>query len=518
MSAELKICIEEAYIMDDMERETTDRTSGPMAAAQEISWEEELNPFIRRICEQYGYFLLMGLIFGLLFAACFYRVNGGIMRPVFVIILYGMTVCSMRRLDVKVKRGSAVYMAGSLLLGLCSLFTASWFFDFFNLIGILILYSVFVLHQRCDIREWGLAEHFSRICMLGIYACGGICYPFSDAGRWARERRKHTGRRLTEYLIGTLIGIPILLVIVWLLGQADMVFGRLVDRINIFRRWDMDAVGVLFFTVIGFFAYFGYLQGSLKHDMNAQVKEVKKRSQSLIIVPCVALTAVYAVFCVIQVLYLFTGGLSLPEGYTYAEYARSGYMQLLLVTAFNFVWVLYCLKHFEESAHLKTVLTLCCGCTFIMIASAAYRMILYIHAYRLTFLRVLVLWSLIVLTVLLAGGVVLIYRRRFPVFRFGLLVVLTAYLLLGFTKPDFWIARYNVSHAEVIEWDDMHFLTNLSLDAAPVAALLEKERMTLDAAQEQERYKRFITDNEERFGGWRNFNISNYLALKACGQ
>ena len=64
----------------------------------------------------------------------------------------------------------------------------------------------------------------------------------------------------------------------------------------------------------------------------------------------------------------------------------------------------------------------------------------------------------------------------------------------------------------------MHFLTNLSLDAAPVAALLEKERMTLDAAQEQERYKRFITDNEERFGGWRNFNISNYLALKACGQ
>ena len=81
-----------------------------------------------------------------------------------------------------------------------------------------------------------------------------------------------------------------------------------------------------FFTVIGFFAYFGYLQGSLKHDMNAQVKEVKKRSQSLIIVPCVALTAVYAVFCVIQVLYLFTGGLSLPEGYTYAEYARSGYI------------------------------------------------------------------------------------------------------------------------------------------------------------------------------------------------
>ena len=79
-------------------------------------------------------------------------------------------------------------------------------------------------------------------------------------------------------------------------------FGRLVDRINIFKRWDMDAVGVLFFTVIGFFAYFGYLQGSLKHDMNAQVKEVKKRSQSLIIVPCVALTAVYAVFCVIQVL------------------------------------------------------------------------------------------------------------------------------------------------------------------------------------------------------------------------
>lgn len=506
--------------MSNMERETTDPAWEPKteAAEQERPGGEYMNPFVRRICEQYGYFLLMGLIFGLLFAACFYRVNGGIMRPVFVTVLYGMTVLSMRRLDVKVKRGSGIYMAGSLLLGLCSLFTASLFFDFFNLIGILILYSIFVLHQRCDIKEWGLSEHFSRICMLGIYACGGICYPFSDAGRWARERRKNTGRRVTEYLIGTLICIPLLLVITWLLGQADMVFGRLVERINIFKRWDMDAVGVLFFTVMGFFAYFGYLQGSLKHDMNAAVKEVKKRNQSLIMVPCVALTAVYAVFCVIQVLYLFSGGLSLPAGYTYAEYARTGYMQLLLVTAFNFIWVLYCLKHYEESPYLKTVLTLCCGCTFIMIASAAYRMMLYIRAYHLTFLRVLVLWSLIVLTILVAGGVVLIYRRRFPVFRFGLLVVLTAYLLLGFIKPDFWIARYNVSHAEVVEWEDMHFLTNLSLDAAPVAALLEKERMTPDAAEEQERYISAVIDNQERIGDFRSFNISRYLALKACGQ
>lgn len=49
---------------------------------------------------------------------------------------------------------------------------------------------------------------------------------------------------------------------------------------------------------------------------------------------------VYALFCAVQVRFLFAGlltdgSIALPDGLTYSEYARSGFFQLLAVTAIN---------------------------------------------------------------------------------------------------------------------------------------------------------------------------------------
>ena len=53
-------------------------------------------------------------------------------------------------------------------------------------------------------------------------------------------------------------------------------------------------------------------------------------------------------------------------------------------------------------------------CTYVMLASAVYRMVLYVQQYQLTFLRILVLWFLAMLFVLMAGVVILIFNRDFP--------------------------------------------------------------------------------------------------------
>lgn len=44
----------------------------------------------------------------------------------------------------------------------------------------------------------------------------------------------------------------------------------------------------------------------------------------------VLVAVLYVVFCGIQIIYLFGGGGELPEGVTYAEYARQGF--------FSFFW------------------------------------------------------------------------------------------------------------------------------------------------------------------------------------
>lgn len=106
------------------------------------------------------------------------------------------------------------------------------------------------------------------------------------------------------------------------------------------------------------------------------------------------LTLLYLVFSGIQILGLFLGKLSLPEGYTYASYAREGFFQLLAIAILNLILVLACLEYFRESKILKGILTVMSICTFIMILSSAMRMILYIRTYQFTFLRILYLGAI----------------------------------------------------------------------------------------------------------------------------
>lgn len=55
------------------------------------------------------------------------------------------------------------------------------------------------------------------------------------------------------------------------------------------------------------------------------------------------------------------------------------------------------------------------------------------------------LWSLAVIFLLLTGIVVSIYKEKFPLFRFSMVVVTVCYLLLSFGHPDYWIARCNTA-------------------------------------------------------------------------
>ena len=103
------------------------------------------------------------------------------------------------------------------------------------------------------------------------------------------------------------------------------------------------------------------------------------------------LTLLYLLFSGIQIGGLFLNKLQLPEDYTYAMYAREGFFQLLAVGFINLVIVLVCMGYFRESKLLKAVLTIMSLCTFVMIASSAMRMLIYIYYYYMTFDRLLVL-------------------------------------------------------------------------------------------------------------------------------
>ena len=171
---------------------------------------------------------------------------------------------------------------------------------------------------------------------------------------------------------------------------------------------------------------------------------------------CGLLTALYAVFAIIQILSPFLGKQMLPAGYSYSEYARQGFFQLLFVAAVNLVIVLVCNRAFAESRVLRTILTIMCGCTYVMIASSAVRMLMYIRAYHLTYLRVLVLFALLVLIALFAGTIIYLYKNTFPLMKYMIFVCGGLYIAFAFSHPDTYVMRYNLACArgEVQMWLD----------------------------------------------------------------
>lgn len=100
-------------------------------------------------------------------------------------------------------------------------------------------------------------------------------------------------------------------------------------------------------------------------------------------------------FIAIQFSYLF-GSLTdgLPRDFTFAQYARKGFFELVAVTLINLVLLtgnMYFVKASGKKLDraVKILNTILVMSTFIMLLSAHFRMSLYEDAYGFTYLRVL---------------------------------------------------------------------------------------------------------------------------------
>ena len=346
-------------------------------------------------------------------------------------------------------------------------------------------------------------------------------------------------------IVGVLIALPLVAIVLLLLGSADAVFRNVLNSMMV--EVDLsDGVSIGFIVVCMFLECYIVTAHLCKHPFQDEVKEKKKWTPVIGIVVNGMLSIIYVLFCAIQILYLFGQEMELPEGYTYAEYAREGFFELLTVGILNFIIVLVTMSLFKNSKLLKGILTVMCFCTFIMIASSAVRMIMYIRYYYMTFTRILVLWTLLVLFLLFAGVIVSIYHEKLNLFHYCTVVVTILYITLSFAHPDYIIAKINISALYQNENQnngfflgegsvDMSYLTRLSADAVPVIAPVIAEQYGTDA-KIVETWKRRLAhmglgynvfrDGREKFDAkgpvtrlkaedFRTFNLSRYFADKA---
>lgn len=411
-------------------------------------------------------FGLGSLLYSAFYAFCLYRNASGITYPFFVVGTLCYFFFCMQKLGVPYKKDSVFYLISVTLLGISNCLTSSLPLLWLNKCGIFLLSITLMLHTVYNDKPWNLPTYFSAIFRtIGVSLCC-LFRPFGDMVCYfdAKKQEKSTKKSyFLPVLIGLAIAVPLLFVMTILLASADRVFDHLLVSItDFFNIPTLIEFGAL--MVIVFFCSYAAIAAFCKQSAIKENAGERTLFDPIIAIVVTGLLSIpYLLFVIIQIFYLFLGSMTLPAGYTYAQYAREGFFQLLAVCIINLDIVLICLHLFRESKVLKAILLILSGCTFIMILSSALRMILYIDTYALTFLRVFVLWSLAVIFLLMAGVTAFIFYKRFPLFRYGIAIVTVCYLVLSFSRLDYFIARYNL-----VNGADYDYLSRLSADAAPV--------------------------------------------------
>lgn len=499
----------------------------------ELFLRREESPVLSKVRQKFGLFGGISLLFGIIFAILFYKTGVGLNICLFTLFMITILIIVMNKLALTIKKGTVVYYAGAALLGLSTMLTASEILKFMNVIGIMLLLDLSLLHQCYEVKEWDFMKHFLKMIGLAFQSIGMVWMPFVDCLNRMKQIKIFRNDKARNIFLGIIISIPFLWVVTALLASADLMFGSLTGDIFDFI-FSMDILPIVFMITFGFFACYCILCAAVSKVGKEESRTLKKAEATIAVTLMSILTLLYIFFSGIQIVFLFAKGLFiLPEGYTYAEYARRGFFELLAVTIINVVLMLLCRALFTESKLLRLMITGMSICTYIMIASATYRMLLYIGAYHLTFLRVFVLLSLFIIAMVLTGVIISGYQPNFPLFHYCVAVITICYIIFSFSEPDYFIADYLINQKQILDREDVTFLTyELSLDAAPkvLPILSNKSRYTLEESvqnkYDQESYlnnnnnttydlvvyydQRIISAKDRM--EFRDFDYSNYLA------
>lgn len=476
-----------------------------------------------RIGVEFKYFSILSLCFGLLFMFSFYDFDenfNGILYPIFVIALFVFTKIAFKKINIPIKKGSYLYAIVAILLGISSFATMNFFIVFFNTIGIIILYGLFILKNYSN-SIFGLMSFVSHLFGLLFRSIGNILLPFRHLIAYHKPKKINKSKAI-QVVQGIVLGIIFLCIVIPLLTSSDLIFANIMGKIipNFYVPFIDEWISYIILTMFGSFLFYGLLCTVSEKMESFKSKEKEKLEPISTLIMTWFVTVVYVLFCIIQIIYLIGGNFfELPGGITYAEYARRGFFQLVAVVTLNLILVLLSVSKVKEHKYLDLSLNIISGCTFIMIASATYRMILYVHAYHFTFLRILVLWFLVVLTICMIGNVYYIYHKNFSIYRYIFLTSLFCYVIFAFMRPDFIVAKYNINHMEQIQIQDLDYLMSLSEDAAPAIADIKKEQIgngiidSIDYVTAEGLINNyFYSYTNSHKNSMRKFNISRYIA------
>jgi hypothetical protein len=299
----------------------------------------------------------------------------------------------------------------------------------------------------------------------------------------AGVRRRGAGPDGVRIAATVAVSVALLVVFGSLFASADAAFADLLSR----AVPDMDGATVarwvfVFVVTGGILTGAAYLRAA-PPDLSGLDGPGRRRVARLEwAVPLSLLVLLFGLFVAVQLTVLFGGSRHVldTDGLTYAQYARGGFWQLLVVTGLTLLVLAGAARWAPRDTGadrvlIRVVLGALAALTLVVVASALHRMDVYADTYGLTRLRLLVaaceVWLGVVFVLVLAAGI----RLRagwLP----GTAVAAAVLALLGLAvaNPDGLIAERNVARFQETGRIDTAYLANLSPDAVPALERLDR--------------------------------------------
>jgi hypothetical protein len=351
-----------------------------------------------------------------------------------------------------------------------------------------------------------------------------------------KESDQQGWKRIAPYLRGILIALPVITVLAALLGEADPIFSTWLEDLIELLRLEKLPEYILRLVLIGFWTMLA--AGGLLYAL------VKSQEEKLVgtdqpwpprflgstetIIVMGAINILYFSFVTIQFRYFFGGEKNINlDGYTYAEYARRGFGELLVVAFFT-LFIIMVLSSItkRESKGSRTTFSVLTGAMTafigVILISSLQRLTLYEAAYGFSRLRTYSHLCILWIGALFLAILILEITQKHRYFTLASLAAVAGFVLtMNLVNVDALITRRNIQRLEVEEAAlDTYFLHTLSLDAIPV--LIEKWDDPALSNLEKEEIAAILACRvftlEEQDQKWQSFTLPTYRAQKALSE
>lgn len=464
-------------------------------------------------------------ILGLIFNYFFYRSLLGISVLLYIcFILIGLLILSL--IYKKKLNKSIIFITVPLLFFSTMVFIrSSAMLTFLNIImSLYLLLMVANLDTNQKIQNYLLIDYL-KIFLLPFRFVENLINFTSDINAlWGKTKKQIFFHSIIR---GILITVPILVIFLILFSSADLVFRKyLLDLININAETIYRSTIVVIITLI-FVGAYSYIFKRSKSIFQT-IKVIKKTFGFGVIEVSVVLGLInllFLIFILVQMTYLFGGEKNIiVHGFTYAQYARRGFFELITVAVISFLIIFIMEKYVfrkdkNHTLQYKTLSGVLIILVILIMVSAFKRLLLYENAYGFTVLR---LYSHIFIIWLAAVFILLLYKifidRRENIFIIYFLTSVILFLVfVNLLNPDAFIAKQNIQRYYNTGKLDVFYLTQLSDDAIPetikVLDIPDEELRGPFANSMYENWL-YILENKDYHNKWQSFNISRSRAIR----